>query len=986
MQHWKKFIVLILIGLFIFIAAPALGEHPQKAYAAGEQSSLLQNGTYINPTINMKFSPISIVPGGISRLTVELFNPNETVLTAVDWQNILNDPDLGIEIAENPDIVNTCGGTVSAVPGSNLLGLTGGSVAAKEGTEFGQCRVVVSVTSFTPGNLDNEIPAGALTAYIGEEELTNPTGAKETLNVASVDAPSVSKQFNPNSIWYGEQSQLRIIIRNNDSSTTLTQVALTDQLPEGLVIGDPVIATAPVNCGEFASISATTGLDQVTITDGQIAANQNCYFTINVTGEEGLYSNVIPADSVETFQRVTNPLSATAPLRIDGVRILKAFDPVSFLAGEEQSLLTLTIQNPFNLPLTNVSLSDILPGADLVYVTDTAQPVVTTCEAEGAPASYTFSNENQTLLLENMTVPAGVSESGTLTPGECTIQVVVTAPATANGATETNSIPAETLTSDEGYTNSNPASAIITIRPQSIEVEKTFNPIRFELNGTTIIRIILTNPTSVPVTGVTLQDNLPEGLIPVVGEQAFTNTNCGGGGVSLSTDPSYVELSNGTIPANGTCYFEARITTTAESLLNDTVYTNIIPPNAITSNENITNHSSEQEDVVVYPTTLGVVAQKTFQTNNQPTNTNVTVRIRLTAPEDQSLTGVDFFDQMPEGLTITGITSATGCGAAPTIDSVNQRVVLTGGSISANSSCVIDFTVQGDLPGTYENTIYSEDFTSDQGQTFPNDRSATLSLSDLRTSKSFFPTRINAGGRSTLTITLYNDNANPMVDLGLQDRLSTMGAGFVVADPPNASTTCGGVLTANLGDDTVTLSAGQLPGNSQCTIKVDIFAQESVSQGNKTNRISQTDAQSRLDLAGQPLVNARNSSTATLTIANMKIDLVKNFDPSSVFGGAASRLSVLLINRNPVPMIDIAFEDPFPAGMEIAQPAQVDTSTCGGTVEFSPDGQGFLYSGGYLAANRRCTISMNVIIRVNQNLTNTIEAGAVSTFIGTCPG
>jgi len=91
--------------------------------------------------------------------------------------------------------------------------------------------------------------------------------------------------------------------------------------------------------------------------------------------------------------------------------------------------------------------------------------------------------------------------------------------------------------------------------------------------------------------------------------------------------------------------------------------------------------------------------------------------------------------------------------------------------------------------------------------------------------KSFIPPTINVGGISQLTITLSNPNtiaANltaPFTD--------NLPAGVLIAVPPNAASTCGGVVTATPGGSAVTLTGGAIPaGNGilpgTCTITVNV--------------------------------------------------------------------------------------------------------------------------------------------------------------------
>ena len=93
--------------------------------------------------------------------------------------------------------------------------------------------------------------------------------------------------------------------------------------------------------------------------------------------------------------------------------------------------------------------------------------------------------------------------------------------------------------------------------------------------------------------------------------------------------------------------------------------------------------------------------------------------------------------------------------------------------------------------------------------------------------KGFSPSSINPGGVSTLTLTLKNPTTiaailtNPLID--------TLPSGVVIAATPNVSTTCGGVITANPGGSTVTLTGGAIPPTilsiaGTCTVTVAVTA------------------------------------------------------------------------------------------------------------------------------------------------------------------
>ncbi len=133
--------------------------------------------------------------------------------------------------------------------------------------------------------------------------------------------------------------------------------------------------------------------------------------------------------------------------------------------------MTLTITNPYTQALTNAGLVDDMSAYDLEFVPGTLS---TTCETGGSAASLTLSNNNQTLTLSAGTIPAGVDNGSTVTPGICTITGSVTAPGNSAGGTMWNAIPTNTLTNDQDVSNTTSASDYIYVDPQSIDVYKYF--------------------------------------------------------------------------------------------------------------------------------------------------------------------------------------------------------------------------------------------------------------------------------------------------------------------------------------------------------------------------------------------------------------------------------------------------------------------------------------------------------------------------------
>ncbi len=799
----------------------------------------------LQAALNKSFDPISISQGGISTLTVTIFNPNSFVLINAAWTDNLAGVQPGITIANPAAVTNGCGGAVTAVPGTTTLALSGGTVPAQSGATPGSCSVTIHVTSSTPGNLINTIPAGALTADGGS--ITNPTPASATLRVSAVTGPTVSKSFTPSTIFAGETSQLAIVIRNTDLNNSLTQTSLTDNLPAGVTLANPVSPTL-TGCGA-ATLNATSGGTSVTLTNATIAPGTNCTIRVNVTSNTaGSYNNTIPAGAVQDQQGLTNGSPASSRLNVQNIGLTKAFQPPSFQAGGT-STLTITLQNPTGAAYTGVNVSDTLPGTVLTVVPNSA---TTTC---GGTATATLP---RTVSLTGGTIPP--SATPPTPPGTCTITVQVTAPANATGQSWTNTIPAGALTTNQGATNIAPATAPVQIYAAGagLNGNKSFNP-----------------PT---------------------------------------------------IPAGG----------------------------------------------------------------------NSRLRININAPADSALTGFSVVDNLPPNVTISNSTPAStnGCGAGAILTAVTgaTSVSLTNGTIPAGTTCQINVWVTSSVPGVYVNTIHPADITNNENRTLPGDRTATLTVtgtSDLSVTKAFAPAAVSPNGISTLTITLQNTNAAPLINVSATDTLpGTTTNGVIIAPTPNASTNCGsGAVTAVAGTQTISLTGGTIPAQvggvpGICTITVDV--QGVGASATRTNTIPMANVSGTIQ-GTTTTINPGAPASADLTITTLSIGVVKAFNPVYVFGGASSTLTVRLDNPNNAALSGIAFTDNMillGSGMIIANPANLNTGTCGGTLTGNPGATSFSFSGGSLAAGANCELTLSVTMTVNDNRTNRIPAGAVTTTQG----
>ncbi|WP_227028096.1 DUF3494 domain-containing protein [Corallococcus soli] len=384
-------------------------------------------GVVVPPTVCKDFSPSTIKAGGVSNVTITLFNANAT--PALLMAPLVDTLPAGVATVGMGS--TTClGGIVSTT--ASTVTLMGGYIPANS-----SCTVTVPVTAHVAGSFVNTLPAGALRTNKGN----NAAPAVATLVVTSkgdVVAPKVHKSFTPSTIGAGGTSALTIILTNPNNTPAVLTAPLVDTLPAG-------VTTLPGPATNTCGGVVTTTPYMVTLTGGTIPANGSCTVTVCVTSKkEGSYSNVIPKGALQT-DKGSNQAPATAVLTVKqgtqvSPNVTKDFHPSSIRLGKA-SLLTITLSNPHNsVAYLNSSLADFFP--DGMMATGGAS---TTCGGE--LLSYQGSTGVE---MWGGSIPAN---------GSCTVQVEVTT--NCKGQFH-NQIPVGALETNLG-SNTQPADATLSV-------------------------------------------------------------------------------------------------------------------------------------------------------------------------------------------------------------------------------------------------------------------------------------------------------------------------------------------------------------------------------------------------------------------------------------------------------------------------------------------------------------------------------------------
>ena len=774
---------------------------PDSGPGSADTAQLLVTNNAV-PTSAKAFSPATIKVNDTSTLTITLSNSNGAAITGA---SLSDDYPYGMINAAVPNAATTCaGGTVTAAAGGDGLTFAGGTIPAR-----GSCTITVDVTSATAGTFYNTT---------GPVDTANAgSGDAASANLTVVAPPSITKTFMTNPIAVGGTSQLRIVVSNPAANTaSLTGVSFTDNYVSGLV--NTSSASPSLSCTSGSSATRTGGANNGTsigLSSGTLAANGSCTLTVNVTsGASGSYFNSVTPASTNGGSGA----EATATLSVGQPGISKIFSPATITNGQT-STLTITLTNPSPAALTNAAFTDnYLPGT----ITNAGSPT-TTCA--GGTATGTIGGAF--VGLSGGTIPAN---------GSCTVSVLVSAVSSV-----VNTIPAGALTVSGGSGNVNPASATLNITPPPTAT-KEFSPAVIPQSGTSILTVTLSNANSSAATGVAFSDSYPSSLRNT-GSPGVVNT-CGGV-VTASAGGGFLTLSGGSIPGNSSCSVSVNVT-------GSTVGTFVNHTGTITTGNMGSGSDATAELIVMAPPGFA----KSFSPDKILQNGTSTLTISLSNSNPADITGVAFNDPYPAGLVNAATPLAsTNCGGILTAVAGGNSLVLTGGTIPANGSCLASVQVTSAATGIYSNPSSPFSITTSNAGSSPSVAATLTVLATPTVVKSFNPGTIRNFENSTLTLTLTNPNAiSGLTGVGISDSFPT--GLYVAAGTP--TNTCGGTLSgATQGSAGFALNGGSLPSSGSCSITIPVTSGQPGVYNNTSSGVSSNET-------GGP---ATASNTATLTVS-----------------------------------------------------------------------------------------------------------------------
>ena len=500
----------------------------------------------------------------------------------------------------------------------------------------------------------------------------------------------------------------------------------------------------------------------------------------------------------------------------------------------------------------------------------------------------------------------------------------------------------------------------ITPVPNGVEppptFSKSFAPDTIGPGGVSTLTFTIDNIASaLAAASLAFTDTLPAGM--TIASPSNATTTCTGGTLTAVSGAGVITYSGGSVSAGASCTVQVDVTTSSFGVLVNT-------SGDLTSSFGNSGPATGTLTVVIVPPTFsksfvpstigpGSVSTLTFIiTNNDPT----------TPLSDLAFT--DILPTVPGDVDIaTPANASTTClDGVVTAPAGGGTIAFSDGKLGVGETCTVTVDVTAGTAGTHMNVSGALTYAELAGA--PPTASADLTVDITRPgfSKSFAPSSVPLGGRSTLTFTIDNSaNASFVILVGFTDNLPV---GMEIASPANASTDCvGALLTAVPGTSVIALSGGLMLAGTSCTVSVDVVA----TGGGMLDNIS-----SDLIVSGGESGLPSGKASATLDVTFDTLHLTKSFTDDPVPPGGTATLQFTIDNFD---RSDSATGIDFTDDLALILPGTPDITALGlpltglcpagdGTLTGSAGATFLTFSGATVAAESSCTFTVDLAVPV----------------------
>ena len=468
------------------------------------------------PGFSKSFGPSSVPLGGRSTLTFTIDNSlNSGFAFSLAFTDNLP---VGMEIASPADASTTCTffatPVLTAVPGTSVVSLSGGGVAAES-----TCTVSVDVVATGGGMLDNI--SGELTSGPDSPGVSSGT-ASATLDV-TVDTLHLTKSFTDDPVPPGGTATLQFTIDNFDRIDSATGIEFTDDLalilpgtPDITALGLPLTGLCPAGNGTLTGSAGDTFLtfSGPPLPPGAtLAPEDSCTFTVDLAvpagAPVGIHTNTTSTITGTIFGSPVTGSAASDDLFVQPAPMLtKVFTDAPVGGGD-----TVTLE----FTITNTSPTSTATDIAFVDEFDSVLPTASSIGAIPAPGTFCGGATATFTPLDNPDPPSSVIPAtlvvtgGSLTAADptCTFSIILDVLVGAAGGTYPNTTSEITATVDAMTVTGNPATDdLVVVAGPRLTKEFTDDPA--QPDGTVTLEFTLAHDPNAPgdATGITFTDDL----------------------------------------------------------------------------------------------------------------------------------------------------------------------------------------------------------------------------------------------------------------------------------------------------------------------------------------------------------------------------------------------------------------------------------------------------------------------------------------------
>ncbi len=916
------------------------------------------------PGFSKSFAPNAINFGGKSTLTFTIDN-DEPGSVVSGFLLFTDNLPVGIEVANPSNAVNTCDGTLTAVGGTTVIDLFGGSVASGA-----TCAVTVDVVGTGIGTLGN-ITGNLLNSGVSIGK------ASDTLRV-NVSELALQKAFTNHPVPPGGTVELEFTINNLNRDFKATDIEFTDDLsfltdltPTGLPQND--------SCG-LGSLLELIGTE-LTFTGGDIPAEGSCSFSVTldvpalavdgtftntssmITGEiNGTGETGNPAEDdlfVESFPLLTKEFLNAVTM---------APDPV--VSPGDDIILRFTITNT----------SPTFDAMDIAFVDELPVQLPTASMTPAAGFCGPLSTATFTALInipENPVIPATIVISDAkLGMGEsCSFDFKLDVPADIPTGIFVNTSGEITAEVDSKTLTGPPATdSFEVVAPP--DLAKTFTDDPVVPGGTVTLEFTISHSeeSTLPAMDIAFEDDLDAALADLAATGLPLEDICGPGSSLIGTvDNTFLTFADGSLSPGESCTFSVTLDVPAAAAAGN--HTNTTSNITATIGELDVTGNAATDDLQIQ----GLMLTKEFIDDPVIPGGSVTLRFTIdNADPVADFTAIGFTDEIGlilDGLSAVCLPLADVCGDGSELVEFDPpdppspfppnppRLEFTGGSLLAGESCTFDVELEvpvGTTSDTYINTTKSF-IAINGGFMFFNNATDALVVNSklLELTKEFTDDPVLAGDLVTLEFTLKNlDTGNEASLIKFDDDLDATLTGLVATALPDPGDACNssGTLAQNT-PGLLEFTGGILAPGAECTFSATL--QIPVAAVAEVYPDTTTDVEGEitdLPVNGDPAIDDLVINALTFT---------KVFEEDTVDAGSTIMLTFTLTNENASSGIaDLDFNDNLNAtlpGLSVIGALPVEP--CGDVSEIAVDEDQLLtFTGGSLEPEESCTFDVELLV------------------------